>query len=301
MEHKLLQILQKCKTIKQLKQTHLQIIINGLKDSNFIIPKLMAVSSDLPSLDYTNSTFNSLSNPSLISDNTLIRCFIGKTRKDALFTYNKMRASLISPNSFTFTFLLRCFVSFEALGDGEMVHDQIVKLGFGSSLFVMNSLMDFYGKCCGDLVFARKVFDEMTERDVVSWNTMIGACMGVGEMEPAIGLFESMPERSVVTWNSVISGLLKGGKLELAHSVFQRMPERNSVSWNTMLSGYVTVGDMSTAQAIFDEMPERSVVSWTAMVSGYATMGDLQSARKIFDEMPAKKCGLVECYDCRLC
>lgn len=195
---------------------------------------------------------------------------------------------MISPNSYTFTFLLRCFESFQALGNGEMVHNQIVKLGFQSSLFVMNTLMDFYAKCCQDSEFARRVFDEMSERDVVSWNTMIGACMSFGEMESAVELFESMPERSIVTWNLVISGLLKAGKLELAHSVFQRMPERNNVSWNTMLSGYIKFGDMETAQAIFNKMPERSVISWTAMVSGYANNGDLPSARKIFDEMPAK-------------
>ncbi|XP_027150543.1 pentatricopeptide repeat-containing protein At3g29230-like [Coffea eugenioides] len=287
MEHSMLQLLQKCKTIKQLKQTHLQIIVNGLKDDNFIVPKLISRSSDL-SLDYAVATFESMNNPSVISYNTLIQCFIGKTSNDALLTYKKMRASMISPNSFTFTFLLRCFESFEALGDGEMVHNQIVKLGFESSVFVMNTLMDFYGNCCGDLGVARKVFDYMPKRDVVSWNTLIGRCMSRGEIESAIGLFESMPERSIVTWNSVISGLLRARKLKLAQSVFQRMPERNDVSWNTMLSGYVKVGDMETAQAIFNKMPERSVVSWTAMVSGYATVGDLPSARKIFGEMPAK-------------
>lgn len=86
---------------------------------------------------------------------------------------------MISPNSFTFTFLLRCFESFEALGEGEMVHNQIVKLGFESSVFVMNTLMDFYGNCCGDLGLARKVFDYMPKRDVVSWNTLIGVLDGV--------------------------------------------------------------------------------------------------------------------------
>lgn len=288
MEHKLLQFLQKCRTIKQLKQIHLQIIINGLKDNNFIVPKIISLSTDILSIDYAIATFRSIDNPSLISYNTLIQCFIGKNSNEALFTYNKMRASMISPNSFTFTFLLRSLEPFEALGDGEMVHNQIVKLGFESSVFVMNTLVDFYAKCCGNLSLARKLFDEMPERDVVSWNTIIGACMSRGEIESAIGMFESMPERNIVSSNSVISGLLKAGEMELAHSVFQRMPERNDVSWNAMLSGYVKVGDMEIAQEIFNEMPKRSVVSWTAMVSGYATIGDIPSARKIFDEMPVK-------------
>ncbi|KAJ8541560.1 hypothetical protein K7X08_002376 [Anisodus acutangulus] len=288
MEQKLLQLLQKCKTSKQLKETHLQIIVNGLINNNFIVPKLITFSSTLISLNYALDVFKALQNPSLISYNTLIKCFIGKTLKYALYTYNQMRVSNITPNSFTFTFLLRCFESFEGLKAGQVVHSEIVKLGFESSVFAMNTLMDFYAKCGGNLGSARKVFDEMSERDVVSWNTMICAYMSYANQEYALCLFEAMPERNIVTWNSVIAGLLKVGNMELARSVFKRMPEKNDVSWNTMISGYVKLGDVETARAIFDEMPGKSIISWTAMVSGYATIGDVQSARKVFDRIPAK-------------
>ncbi|KAM3361069.1 pentatricopeptide repeat-containing protein, chloroplastic [Capsicum galapagoense] len=287
MDQKLLQLLQKSKTSKQLKETHLQITINGLWNSNFIVPKLLTFSSNLISLKYTLDVFRSLQYPNLVSYNTLIKCFIGKTLKSALYTYNQMRVSNITPNSFTFTFLLRCFESFDALQCGEVLHSEILKLGFGSSVFAKNTLMDFYAKC-GNLGLACKVFDEMPERDVVSWNTMIGAYTIHGNQEYAIFLFEAMPERNLVSWNSVIAGLLKAGNMELARSVFKRMPEKSDVSWNTMISGYVKLGDVENARAIFDEMPEKSIISWTAMVSGYAMRGDLQSARKMFDRIPEK-------------
>ncbi|WMV26615.1 hypothetical protein MTR67_020000 [Solanum verrucosum] len=288
MEKKLLYFLQKSKTSKQLKETHLQIIVNGLMNNNFIVPKLITFSSNFISLDYGLHVFESLQNPTLISYNTLIQCFIGKTLKYALYTYNHMRVSNITPNSFTFTFLLRCFESFDALQAGEVVHSQIAKMGFESSVFAKNTLMDFYAKCGGNLGSARKVFDEMSDRDVVSWNTMIGAYMIHGNQEYALCLFEAMPERNLISWNSVIAGLLKVGNMEMARSVFKRMPEKNDVSWNTMISGYVKLGDVETARAIFDEMPEKSIISWTAMVSGYATSGAVQSARKMFDRIPEK-------------
>ncbi|XP_059280149.1 pentatricopeptide repeat-containing protein At3g29230-like [Lycium ferocissimum] len=288
MDQKLLQFLQKCNTSKQLKETHLQIIVNGFTNNNFIVPKLITFSSNLISLNYSLHIFKTLQNPTLISYNTLIKCFIGKTFKYALYTYNQMRVSNITPNSFTFTFLLRCFESFEAIKAGEVVHSEIVKLGFESSVFAKNTLMDFYAKCGGNLGSARKVFDEMSERDVVSWNTIIGAYMILGNQEYALCLFEAMPERNLVTWNSVIAGLMKVGKMALARSVFKRMPEKNDVSWNTMISGYVKLGDVETARTIFDDMPEKSIISWTAMVSGYAMVGDLRSAREMFDRIPAK-------------
>ncbi|XP_031119182.1 pentatricopeptide repeat-containing protein At3g29230-like [Ipomoea triloba] len=288
MEQKLLHFLTKCRSSKQLKQTHLQIITNGFKDSNFLVPKFISQSAGLISLDYAVRAFLSVCNPTTFVCNALIKCFIGKTHKDALSTYNQMRASMISPNSFTFTFLLRCHECFDAFEDGTAVHCHIVKLGFESSVFVQNTLLDFYAKCCEDLEMARKLFEVMPERDVVSWNTMIQAYMTYGEMASAFCLFESMPERNVVTWNSVISGIVKAGDIDLAHSVFQRMPQRSDVSWNTMVSAYINSGDLRTAQAIFDDMPAKSVASWTIMVSGHSKLGDLESARRVFDQMPIK-------------
>lgn len=287
MEQKMLQFLQNCKSIRQLKQTHLQILINGLQDNTFILPKLINLSTDLISLNYAINIFHSSHSPNLIAYNTMIKCLIGKTHKDALYIYNQLRLSLIEPNSFTFTSLLKCFGSCDALGDGKSVHSDIVKLGFDSSVFVRNTLLDFYAKC-GGVDYACQMFDEMPERDVVSWNTMIGVYMDRGEIEAAIGLFESMPERNIVTWNSVIGGLSKSGNMELARSVFDRMPERNEVSWNSMISGYVRAGDVKAAESIFDEMPVKTVVSCTAIITGYTMIGNLGSARKMFNQMPAK-------------
>ncbi|KAG7943079.1 hypothetical protein I3843_15G021400 [Carya illinoinensis] len=288
MEMRMLKLLRNCKTIRELKQTHLQVLMNGLHGSGFVLPKLIALASELVSLDYAVRIFQYSEYPNVVSANTMIKCFIGKTHKGAWRVYDQMKVLTIAPNSFTFTFLLRCFEPFEALEDGRVVHGDIVKLGFGSSVFVQNTLLDFYAKCGRNLDWASRVFGEMPTRDVVSWNSMIGAYLAHGKVESAIGLFDSMPERNVVSWNSVVSGLSKAGNMELARSVFDRMPEKNEVSWNSMISGYVRLGDVESAQGIFDQMSKRTVVSWTVMISGYTMIGDLESARNIFHRMPVK-------------
>ncbi|PON74484.1 Tetratricopeptide-like helical domain containing protein [Parasponia andersonii] len=288
MEHKLLKILQSCKSLRELKQTHLQILIHGFQDSNFTLPKLLIVSTQLGFIDYAFRVFRHCRFPNVVVYNTLIKCLEGKDPCDALRVYDQMKVSGVAPNSFTFTFVLRCFQSFEALKDGEVIHSEIVKLGFCSSVFVQNTLLDFYAKCGENLDSACQVFDEMPERDVISWNSMITSYMACGEIETALRLFDSMPERNIVTWNSVISGLSKAGNMELACSVFERMPEKNEVSWNSIISGYVRLGDVKSARCLFDDMPEKTVVSWTAMVSGYTMIGDLESARNIFYQMPNK-------------
>lgn len=253
-----------------------------------MLPKLLTVSSELGFIDYAFKVFRSCRFPNVVVYNTLIKCFVGNDPCDALRVYVQMKDFGVAPNSFTFTFILRCFESFEALKYGEIIHSEILKLGFSSSVFVQNTLLDFYAKCGESLDSACRVFDEMPERDVVSWNSMITSYMARGEIDSALWFVNSMPERNIVTWNSVISGLSKAGKMELALSVFERMPERNEVSWNSIISGYVRLGDVKSARCVFDDMPEKTVVSWTAMVSGYTVIGDLESARYIFDQMPVK-------------
>ncbi|KAI3760236.1 hypothetical protein L1987_50629 [Smallanthus sonchifolius] len=306
MEREILRFLHTCKSINQLKQTHLQILINGLKDNNFLLQTLITVSADLISLDYAFNALRTSNSPDVVAYNTMIKCFVGcnnnPTTYNAMTVYKEMKSRelIISPNSFTFTFLLKCF---ESLDVGRMIHGEVLKMGFDvSSTFVGNTLLNLYGEFASDGVeLACKVFDEMPVRDVVSWNTMIGVYMDCGDVGPAIRLFESMPERSVVTWNSVITGLAKNGKMDYARQLFDEMPKRNDVSWNCLISGYLKAGDLGNAEAVFNVMPVKSVVASTAIISGYASTGDVESARKMFDRIGSKRTvvtwnAMISCY-----
>lgn len=291
MQHRLVQVLKHCKSLKELKQTHLQILVHGLQHCNFTLPNLLNLSSQLGFTDYAFRVFRNCRSPNIVTFNTVIKlCSKEKDPVDTLRVYDQMKAFGIAPNGFTFTLLLRCFEesSFKGLKYGEIVHGDVVKLGYCSSIFVQNNLLNFYAKCDREVDSSCRMFDEMPERDVVSWNTMITFYMARGEVELALRLFDSMTEKNIVTWNSVVSRLSKVGNMELACSVFQRMPKRNEVSWNSMISGYVRLGDIKSAQRVFDDMPEKTVGSWTAMVTGYTTIGDLALARNIFDQMPVK-------------
>jgi len=80
-----------------------------------------------------------------------------------------------------------------------------------------------------------------------------------------MSLFLAMEERDVVTWNSMIGGLVRYGELECACKLFDEMPERDMVSWNTMLDGYTKAGEMENVFELFERMLERNVVSWSTI------------------------------------
>ncbi|CAM8915837.1 unnamed protein product [Rhodiola kirilowii] len=289
MELKIVSLLRSCQSLSDFNQIRAQIITHGVHDRDLLLPKLITLAYQLQSIQHAFRIFNHSNSPNVVAYNALIKCCCCCSDAHApslpITLYNRMKASAVSPNTFTFTSLL---TSFRSLDFGQAVHSDVFKFGLEFSVFVQNSLLQLYGKCCQSIDTARRLFDEMPVRDVVSWNSLISAYLDRHMFDVAFLLFDSMPSRSIVTFNTMIAGLSKAGDMCRAHSVFDSMADKNEVSWNCMISGYVKVGDMRNARLLFEKMPVKSIVSWTAIVSGYSAVGDLNSARVAFDRMPVR-------------
>ncbi|KAJ1288794.1 hypothetical protein BS78_02G115500 [Paspalum vaginatum] len=303
MEQELLRILRRLRSLRHLLQAHTQLVARGLAASPRLLPALISAALCVaPSPSPRHAAAAAIlraagAGASTVAHNTLIERLAGHgvggrgcSAADALAAYAAMRAAGVAPNGFTFTFLLRACESLRQLPSCRCVHGQAVRCGFGSDVVVQNALLNVYYKCSdpGDVGPARKVFDQMAVRDVVSWNSMVGVYISSGDAARAMELFEAMPERNVVSWNTVVAGFTRVGDMVSARSVFDRMPIRDAISWNLMISGYATHGDVEAARSLFDCMDCKDVVSWTAMISAYGKIGDLDSAKVLFHQMPVK-------------
>lgn len=192
------------------------------------------------------------------------------------------------PDKYTFPLVIKACSHVLSVREGTAIHAAVIRWGVDEDVFVGTSLIDLYGKR-KEISCARKVFDEMPERNVVSWTAMIVGYASVGDLAEAKTVFDLMPERSNVSWNALIGGLVKIGDLRSARQLFDEMPERNVVSYTTMIDGYAKVGDMTSARSLFEASPDRDVVAWSALISGYAQNGQPNEAVKIFSEMCSKK------------
>ncbi|PNT71174.1 pentatricopeptide repeat-containing protein At2g20540-like isoform X2 [Brachypodium distachyon] len=224
---------------------------------------------------------------------------------------------------FTYPFLLKACGGLMALDLGKQVHGHVVRSGCESNAIVQNSLIEMYTRA-GDLVLARKVFDGMQERDVVSWNTVISAHARLGQMRKARAVFNSMPDKTVVSWTALVSGYTAAGDFSGAVEAFRLMQmegfEPDDVSivavlpacaqlgalelgrWiyaycnrhqmlretyvcNALVEMYAKCGCIDQALQLFNGMAEKDVISWSTMVGGLAAHGRAQEAVQLFTEM----------------
>ncbi|XP_072964152.1 pentatricopeptide repeat-containing protein At2g22410, mitochondrial-like [Typha angustifolia] len=220
--------------------------------------------------------------------NRAIRLFSTKSPSLSLRLFLLITRSSLAPNHFTLPFVLNSAAALSDLPLGSAFHSFAFRSGLLPFLPVANALVDMYGKC-RDLPLAHKAFGEMPLRDVVSYNSLLGAHARVGvDMDVAHALFDEMPERNVISWNAMVVGYVNAGDLVSAQEVFDRMPVRNSVSWSVMIVGYCKVGSVDAARVLFEGMREKNLVSWTVMIHGYSQCGKPREALALFREMEAE-------------
>lgn len=142
---------------------------------------------------------------------------------------------------------------------------------------------------CGMMEEARRLFDRVdSEKNVITWTAMVSGYIRLKRIKEAERLFLQMPVKNVISWNTMIDGYAQNGQLDSALDLFERMPEKNVVSWNTIITALSQRGRIVDAQRLFDGMPERDVISWTAMVAGLSRNGRIDEARSLFDRMPVR-------------
>ncbi|XP_057848029.2 pentatricopeptide repeat-containing protein At3g26782, mitochondrial [Cryptomeria japonica] len=199
-----------------------------------------------------------------------------------------------SVDSFTYLQLLQTCTSKKSLLDGRKIHSHIKEreFEFATNRFVQNNLISMYGKC-GRLGDARNVFDQMTKRDVFSWNMIIASYRRHGIPREALALFHQMQRTGFrpdkFTFEIIVPACTKIGDIERGMEIHQSIIESgflsNVVVTNTLIDMYAKCGKIQKASELFDKMPHRDIVSWNAIITGYAHNGLVHKSLEIFSQM----------------
>ncbi|KAA0059090.1 hypothetical protein IC582_003356 [Cucumis melo] len=295
----LLSLLEACSSMAQMKQIHAQMISTGLISDGFALSRLVAFCaiSEWRNLDYCDKILNNAANPNVFSWNMAIRGYIeSENPRYAVLLYrNMLRKGSATPDNYTYPLLFKVCAGFSLSCTANEILGHVIQLGFDSDLFVHNAIIHVLVSC-GELLAARKVFDESCVRDLVSWNSIINGYVRCGLADEALDLYYKMGELNVmpdeVTMIGVVSASAQLENLALGRKLHQFIEEMGlnlTVPLaNALMDMYIKCKNIEAAKILFENMPKKTVVSWTIMVVGYAKFGLLESAVRLFNEMPEK-------------
>ncbi|KAK2988506.1 hypothetical protein RJ640_009548, partial [Escallonia rubra] len=187
----------------------------------------------------------------------------------------KMRNTEIKPNSVTYACVLSVCASDGMTKIGAQIHGLVVRCGLEIDYPVANTLIVLYAKCrC--LFDARELFDAITQKDLVSWNGMIGGYVQNGFMLEASDLFREMISSGVkpdtITFASFLPSVSGSSRLDLGkeiHGYIMRYGVTLDVFLkNALIDMYFKCRDVEMAWHVFNLSSAVDIVICTAMISG---------------------------------
>ncbi|XP_068648540.1 pentatricopeptide repeat-containing protein At5g55740, chloroplastic [Aristolochia californica] len=296
------ELLQCCvyqRAVVQALQIHAQVLKRGpfFYKNVFVETKLVIFYAKCGISKVASDLFLRLTKQSVFSWAAIIglHCREGSNEK-ALLCFCEMLERGFLPDNFILPNALKACSALNFVGFGKAVHGYVVKLGFTSCVFVATSLLDVYGKC-GIMEDARRVFDEIPDRSLVSWNSMIVCFVQNGMNEDGMDIFYHMRVEGVqptrVTISSFLSACANLGSLDegrQAHAIaVVGGLELDNILGASLINFYSKIGMMEDAELVFRMMFDRDIVTFNLIISGYVQHGQLDKAFYMCQRMISEK------------
>ncbi|KAI5072872.1 hypothetical protein GOP47_0012978 [Adiantum capillus-veneris] len=284
------------------KLLHHQFVENALEANDVVVSALADMYAKCGSLMEAQEVFQMICHQDIVSWGAMIARLATQGRNLCAFNlFQQMQAEGVKPVKTTYLCVLRSCSTFEAAYWGDLVHMQVVESGLEADVVVGNALINLYVKF-GSLDDARKVFNNLSDRDSVSWNTLVAGYTCHGYDISALRFVEEMHtsgvEPSDVTHSHVLKVCANMGAIFQGMITHDKMLKDGNpihvLAGSALVGMYAKCGCLQEAQKVFDELPERNIVSWGAITAGYALHGNTNMAKDCFYYMEKQGLHLTE-------
>ncbi|XP_047982060.1 pentatricopeptide repeat-containing protein At5g66520-like [Salvia hispanica] len=244
------------KLIQGGQSVHAQIIRLGFLSDLYVgnsLVNLYAVAADF---EMCLKVFDEMPVRDVVSWTVVISGFKDSGRfDDALSAFDRMRNEGVMPNQVTAVNALAACAGSGALDTGVWLHDYVKRKEWELDVILGTSLIEMYGRC--------------------------------GRIEEGLCVFEEMSEKNVYTWNAVIRGQALSKNAKEALRWFLRMEREgiqpNAATLTVVLSACVHIGDVEMGQRIFSSLVDGKY-GVPPSVEHYNCMIDLLARAKLFNE-----------------
>ncbi|KAL3625292.1 hypothetical protein CASFOL_030746 [Castilleja foliolosa] len=246
-------------------QVHADIIKNNYESSSSVGTALLDTYIKMGKLNDASKVFNQIDEKDIIAWSAML---VGYAQDEdierAVTFFNQLVKKGVEPNEFTFSSIINaCASSSAGAEQGKLFHACLIKSGYNNFMIVSSALLTMYSKK-GDIGSANRMFESQSERDLVSWNSMISGYAQHGYVEKALKVFNEMLERTLqmdeITFIGVISACTHAGFVNEGEKYYNMMVSDLGISptmeiYSCMVDLYSRAGMLDRAMGVITEMP----------------------------------------------
>ncbi|PON91276.1 Tetratricopeptide-like helical domain containing protein [Trema orientale] len=273
---------------------HQCVVVNGFSSDSYIASSLINFYAKFGYVCRARKMFDNMPGRNVVPWTAVIGCYsrAGDFYQASLL-FSEMRHQGIQPSPVTLLSLLQGALE---LTHVQCFHGCIISYGFECHVNLMNSLLNAYGKC-GGIKDARRTFEYMTRRDIVSWNSLMSGYSQTGNVREIFQLLYRMriegikPDKQ--TFGSIVSAAATQNNLRLGKLVHGKILrtgfELDSHVETSLVVMYTKCSSVYSAFQIFGQIKNKDVILWTAMISGLVQNDCADRALTVFSQMLKSK------------
>ncbi|XP_038889932.1 pentatricopeptide repeat-containing protein At4g38010 [Benincasa hispida] len=271
------------------RQIHGVVVKLGLLADHYVQNSLICCYGACGDFSCAGRVFDEMLVRDVVSWNSLISGFMKVGHFDeAISLFFRMD---VEPSIATLVSVLAACARKGDLCMGKGIHG-VIERRFKLNLILGNAMLDMYVKN-GCLYEAKKIFDELPTRDIVSWTIMITGLVQSDHPKESLELFSMMrtlginPDAIILT--SVLSACSSLGTLDFGTWVHEYINQRR-IKWDVhigtaIVDMYAKCGCIEMALQIFYNMPKKNTFTWNALLCGLAMHGLVYEALNLFEVM----------------
>ncbi|KAM5587608.1 pentatricopeptide repeat-containing protein [Rosa sericea] len=282
-------------SLKAGKAVHCVAVVTNLCGDLSVNTALLSMYAKLGELDSAELVFDEMPERDCVVWNIMISAYSRNGKpKESLELLRFMGRSGVGADLFTAIPAISSIARLRATELGRQMHAHVIRNGSDYQVSVHNSLIDMYCEC-NRLSSARKIFDLVTDKTLVSWSAMIKGYATHDQSLEALTLFSEMKCDGVgvdfITVINILPACVSLGALENVkyfHGYSMKLSLNSLSSVNTaFLVSYAKCGCIEMARKLFDEenINEKDVITWNSMIGAYAKHGDWYGSFELYNQM----------------